>query len=434
MAEAMAAGFTALLNAVFDTSRHGWKTRAAKELGISRPRLDRYLAWEAEGDIDAIPAEIWDRLQRLNVSSQTPAAVMSVESMVRELARGLVELQEKVDEIGHILAPYPLPLRRGFNLAALLNIELGKFYPVNLIEFLVACQQPLYQWCPDYDGADAEEFGAVVLFESGSITEDCLRFVSASSVDEEHRYYETVMAACSTMAPADAQAFYVAWRRTVIDSPTVASRSVFLLDPVLRRHPADTIELVNQFYRPLLPIHCVDGKVPICPVSKVRVARVNGVWTSESRDPLARQLLEQHGPQMLDYGPDMLELKRPARLFWALPGVTEVQLYEDVLALGYDAELWPQMDAVDLLIHHPTRPQHWAVDVKVHRSAIGLARSFKEFKAFKRHRLAIVVPDYLLEINRRYIEQFTRARRSGLRTEARILPSSDLLAELREAL
>lgn len=416
-----------LLSTRFDTSKHGWKALASKALGISRPSLDRYLSLNMNGQTSHIPEAFLSSLLE-NTSSQNENELFeSPYNMVNLLASGLCALQEGIDKVGHIQAPYPAALVRGLNIAAALNLENQKKYPTGLAELLTVACHPLYSWCLEYDGANAEEFGAAVLIKDGEITPDCLAIAGLSDVDPELHFYRSLMNSCSELDDATAQKFYVAWRRTVIEHPVANGFTTFLTDPILRSHLRLTQTLADVFYEPLPAIHTHENTIALCPISNIRLKKIHGKWVSESRNPQAAMALLQNGPQFRPFIPGMLELKRPARIFWALPGIQEVNLYKSALELGYQAELWPRMDAVDIVIKHPTKPVRFAVDIKEHRSSISLARSFDGFKFFRRHQQMIVIPDYLSDMNPEYLQQFIRARRAKLKTPIQILTASEFL-------
>lgn len=414
----------------FDTGARGWKGTVCKALDITRPTLDRYIAIDQAGESSRIPGRIWQKLgQPVAIESER---IDSPYVMVNLLAEGLGELQESIDRLGHILAPYPPALSRGLNLAAAWNLEHGKSYPTSLAGLLSVATKPLYTWCPEYEGEGAEEFGAAVLVRDGEVTPDCLAIARLGDTDPETYFYKSLMDACSELDDSSAQRFYVAWRRMVIEHPVADSFTVFLNDPSLRNHLGLTQRLAEVFYEPLTQLHSERNAIPVCPISGTRIKKIRGEWVSEYRDPRAAATIRQNGPSFRPFFPGMLELKRPARIFWALPGLHEIDLFKTAQSLGYQAELWPRMDTVDLIISHPNKPLRFAIDIKEHRSPVGLARAFEGFKFFKRHQLAIVVPDYLCELNPDYLKLFERARRAYLKSKVQILMYSTFLQMLEE--
>ncbi len=416
-----------LLAVRFDIQTHGWKSIVCKAIGISRPTLDRYLSLDSSGEGGRIPESFLIDLLDCPLISNESTKIENAYDMVNLLASGLCILQEGIDKIGHIQAPYPPDLVRGLNIAAALNLEFDKAYPTGLAELFAVASTPLYSWCLEYEGEGAEEFGAAILVKDGEITADCLAIAGLSDVDPELYFYRSLMDACAELDDETSQKYYVAWRRMVIENPIANGFTAFLSDPVLRGNLQLTQRLAEIFYEPLSAIHAPDNNVALCPVSNIRLKKIHGDWVTESRDPRATQMLLQTGPVLRPFLPGMLELKRPARVFWTLPGIQEVNLFKQVQELGYKAELWPRMDAVDLVINHSTKPLRYAVDLKEHRSSISLARSFEGFKHFRRHQQLIVIPDYLCDMNPEYLLQFERARRSKLKTPIQMATVSEFI-------
>ncbi len=266
----------------------------------------------------------------------------------------------------------------------------------------------------------------------GEVTIECMQLAGLHDVDPEHLFYEALMCECSELAEDDAQAFYVAWRKTVIEHPVVDGFTILLANPVLRRHLPSTQRLAEIFYEEVPSLHAYDGQIATCRLTSTRLKHLNSEWVSESRDPHAARLIRDNGPLWRPHLPRMQELKRAARLFWALPGVEEVALLHAAEGLGYKCELWPKLDSIDILIKHPNKPVRFAVDLKEHRSPIGLARTFDGFKAFKRHRQMLVVPDYLVERNPRYYQEFQRTRQAKLKSPVALFSVSQFTRLLEE--
>jgi hypothetical protein len=174
-------------------------------------------------------------------------------------------------------------------------------------------------------------------------------------------------------------------------------------------------------------VHVTKGKVHLCPATGTRLRRIGGRWVTEMRDEAVQRHLQREGPIELDYTPDVLELKRAARLYWTLPGWHELQLRETATNMGWDVELWPKFDTVDLILRERGGSRRYAIDVKDHLSAQSLARSFERFKGYKSHIRLIVVPDYLENLNPEYRKTFTRARASYAKEKVEIATVSGLI-------
>jgi len=407
-----------------------WKSHAANWLGVSRPTLDAYLRHAQAGRLEKVPAEILGKVCGDQPDARTDVYAPARVEMVLNFAAGLVALQEEMDAQGHPQAPYPAALQRGLDVAAWLNIAETNTYPVTLAELLVCAGKPIYEWCAKLGEPLADEYYASRLLDEGEVTRDCLSLASQLRQDPEHELFKLLMRCCEDAGSAG-QDLYAAWRRTVIQAPVAGGYTQLLArERVFMQHLDLAHRLINAFYVRLPHVHASAGKVHLCPSTGTRLRRVGGKWVTEMRDEAAQRLLTREGPRTLDYTPDVLELKRPARLFWCLPGWHELQLCDMARQLGWEVELWPKFDTVDLLIRKPAATTRYAIDLKDHLSAQGLARSFERFKGYKSHIRLIVVPDYLEDLNPDYRKTFARARASFGKEKVEIMTITGLLTLL----
>lgn len=404
-----------------------WKAHAANWLGITRPTLDVYLRHAKEGRFDKLPSKVLEQVSGgAALPGSDPHAAMRGE-MVLNFASGLVALQEEMDSHGHPHAPYPAELQRGLDVAGWLNVAEEGAYPVTLAELLVCAGRPVYEWCAQLGEPLADEYYASRLLEDLEVTRDCLSLAARLRQDPEHELFKVLMRCCDE-AGAAGQELYAAWRRTVIEVPVAGGYTQLLgRERIFMQHLDLAQRLINAFYVRLPSVHAVGGKVYLCPSTGTRLRKIGGKWVSEMRDQSAQRRLQREGPRPLDYTPDVLELRRPARLFWALPGWHELQLREAAMALGWEVELWPKFDTVDLLLRKAGSTTRYAIDLKDHLSAQGLARSFERFKGYKSHIRLIVVPDYLEDLNPEYRKTFVRARASSGKEKVEIVTVSGLL-------
>lgn len=410
-----------------------WKSHAAAWLGVSRPTLDAYLAHASIWSFDQIPEAVLEKLGMLPGLEASQPKPPSIEEMVLSFAVGLVALQDEIDTHGHPRVPYPAHLQRGLDLASILKCLDGSEYPVTLADLLAVAGKPLYEWCPKLEEPLSDEFYAARLLENFEITRDCLALAERGQKDSEHAFYQTVMDCCEELGSAG-QELYEAWRRTVVEVP-IASGYTQLLGrhPIFMRQIGVAQRLIDTFYVRLPPTHAEDGTVLLCPSTGTRLRRVGGKLIAELRDDSAQRTLEKQGPRVIDYTPDVLELRRPARLFWSLPGWHELKLMESARQLGWEVDLWPKFDTVDLVIRKKGSARRFAIDVKDHISAQGLARSFKRFKDYKTHIRFVVIPDYLKVLNPDYVKIFTRARASLGKEKVDLITVSELLKLLKKA-
>lgn len=432
--------FLAKLQKLIGSSSRGWKSAAARLLGVTRPTLDRYLRLAAEGEQEKIPRPI---LKIVGVSysdvlgevSETPKSEVgsSKFDMVNLFAAGLRKLQEDIDHQGHIQSPYPEPLLRAFNLAAAFNVERRTSYPTDLASLIRVAVRPVFEWCSAYGECEqGEAFIAARLIEDGEITPDCISMAGFSETDAEQAFYQMLMSVCAELGEDLGQCFYTEWRRAVIENPVAESHAVFIAKyDVLRSNTTITKRLIDFFYERVPEIHAQNGKLALCPLTGTRLKKHGDQWVTEMRDPAVIQHLRDHGPKWLEHTSATIELKRPVRVFWALPGWHELQLHKAVQARGCTSLLWPDFDRVDLLVSLPSRKK-FHVDVKDYLSPISLSRIRGQDNRGRRHKRIIVIPDYLEHRIPQYKAIFRQARLSALKEPEHILTVSEFLDLLGE--
>jgi hypothetical protein len=182
---------------------------------------------------------------------------------------------------------------------------------------------------------------------------------------EERIMYE-ILTDCRA---ADLQEMYVNSRRFLIENPIV--REVDLVKTVAsgRVH-----SLVGKAYEPL-PSGCIkDGQVHLCPhCGDAQIWRGDGLacrnWT------ICQTLAKRRAKRLPATG--LLRSKAGIFTYVVAPGLPELRLYERLQKLGCEVQLWPGVDAFDLLVALP-KGQRWAVDVKLSREGYCLGRYERE--------------------------------------------------------
>jgi hypothetical protein len=413
----------------FSQYGRNWKTACAKALGIGRATLYRYLDRE-----DGIPQDVRQRLMRLSAPVQPP---IDSREMVSLYARALIDLQLNIDESsGKDADPYPDTLRRTFDRAAALNASAGStFWPVDPPSLLTLAQKPLYEWGVDLTWDPHGDWTAARFVSNGAITADCFELAARGEDPEgelkEQRGYELLRSVC--LDRSDGEEFYRAWRRMVIANPVLQD-----IRAIIRNHPVleETVshELLPHFYRAVPSAFVHSGKLSLCKITGtiLRPLDENGKsFETDSRDPRAIRLARMGRRDALDYAPGTLQLTRPFRIFWCLPGITEVELERKLTRKGWVCRLWPALDRVDIVAASENGKRRIAADVKDYLSPAGLARRFEGFKEFASdHECFLVIPDYLAKISPSYERRFKALRASLGKPGVELKTLSVLLHEL----
>ncbi len=411
---------------------HGrrWKTASASALGVSRATLHRYLGASTD-----VPGAVLDTLGELEGPTR-PA--LDDRGMIVLAASALVAIQREVDDIGHLTAPYPRTAQRAFDVGAARNLEEGEGrWPTDLRSLADFASRPLGLWAGDMAWDREDLFAECVLVENGELTPAC-RDLAADSKDPEQEHverdgFDALRAACAKVPDEDA--FYTAWRRCVVERPVLST-----LSEAARAVPGlvdldDWTGFVGRFYD-LVPDSMAFGDhVKTCVVSRTLLRRAGRGLHTECRDPAAISAVAEGAYGRKPFRPGQtLHLRRAFRTFWCLPGVAELQVAEGLGAQDWRVRLWPRRDRVDIEAEAPDGEERLAIDVKDHLSPVGLARRFGGFKEYEEtHRCLLVVPDYVVEANRRFPERFENLRRAHGKPPVALRTVSALLREARRS-
>lgn len=405
-----------------------WKAACAVELGIGRASLYRYFSNKI-----AVPEETLACLAKIEQPSR-PA--ITSRDMLALYARAFIDLQKCLDRHGSLQGGYPENLTRAFDLASALNAADGSTtWPVELGEAVERAAQPFYKWVPDLSWDVEGEFTAARLIESGAITTECFE-LAGKGVDpeaelRENAGFERLIKICFNRF--DGPDFYRNWRRLVIERPVIQSVARLLnYYPVLT--DPDARNLLGHFYQPVPESMAVLGNLRICKVSGtlLRPLDRNGKkHETDCRDPEALKQALCGSYHTIEYSAEVLQLVRPFRIFWCLPGLSELEVERKLKKVGWNCQLWPELDRVDIVAESPNRKRKIAIDVKDYLSPATLARTFEGFKEFARsHECLLVVPDYLRKLTPDYERRFVALRESWSKLPVRLTTVSRLLKEL----
>jgi len=415
--------FARELESTFAESGRRWKSAAAGALGISRPTLYRYLKAEEDVLPLVVPADLLDRVRQL-------AGRRKLLPLARDLAvfyaRGLTALQELMDARGFISAPYPDDLLRAFSVASALNAHSKhSSYPDNLASLLDCSVKPLHEWFSDLDWDEVGDYTTARLIRYGGISAECAVLASVPRDIHEHEGYEFLINRCRPMP--DGQQFYVAWRRLLIETPVIESFGEVVRNQRTFVKYLETVTELDHHFLERIPRPAVSpGTISLCPLTRTRATFFQNQWISESRDPDIQIELKRRGPVEFQWTPDARQVKRIFRQFWVLPGYYELELHRRALAAGWQAELWPRFDTVDLVLSKGDMAL--ALDVKDHINSFVLAKRFEGFRGYEKdHQCLVVVPDYLTQIDTRYRARFSAVRRSHGKSPVEIKTYSEIL-------
>lgn len=410
------------LESIFGSAGRRWKSAAAEALAISRPTLYRYVGLDDDAVAVTVPKEIVNRVAEL---ARRTTVLPPARDLAVSYARGLTSVQDVIDRNGFISAPYPPALLRALSVASALNKHSRNAqYPDNLASLLDCAAQPFHEWFADLEWDHAGDYTTAQLIRHGVISAECLLLASMPGDIDEREGYDLLMNRCRRLP--NGQELYVAWRRLLIDSPIIESFSQIVRSQRIFLRNIDTITELDQEFLERVPRPSRGGTIHLCPLTGTRATYFENEWVSESRDPDVQAELKANGPRQFQWTPDTRQVKRTFRQFWVLPGYYEMDLYRRATAAGWEAELWPSYDTVDLVLRKAGVA--FALDVKDQINSVQLAKLFEGFRGYERdHRCVVVVPDYLTRIDTRYRTRFNAVRRSQGRLPVDIKTCSEVI-------
>jgi hypothetical protein len=175
----------------------------------------------------------------------------------------------------------------------------------------------------------------------------------------------------------------------------------------------------------------VEGVIPTCTVSGTILRREAFGFHTECRDPDAIRRAKSGERRPVKWRPGAIHLRRPFRLYWCLPGLTELQLASRLRAAGWTCELWPGLDRIDIEAISPDHSRRIAIDVKDYLSPENLAARFNGFKEYaSNHECYLVVPDYMPAVSAGFERRFEAVRAARAKAPIELRTMSDLLDKL----
>lgn len=334
------------------------------------------------------------------------------------LARGLCEIYDRISNDGGSVqqdAGMPPIARRALarlsRACVLEGVEdLGS--SIHLVMGLAAV--PMSLWgVPSFAGSF--RYGDVELADGmlGVPTDDCRELARAGSSEfdaAEDLHHEHLRAAVNSYPSARRNAAYTAIREFVVRNPVVPLEALhrFITDGHV--HSARAI---GGLYRAIPQGAISDGVAKTCGRCGSLLWPVRDPAFPGGRCQVRQCVLEGEtvAGSVIDQ-PSLHRLANAALLaFWIGPGLDEVRLHDVMLARGRRSVLYPMSDAADVGLDGLAV----GLDVKSYASPLilgaRLTRGIGRLAMFGRR--VIVVPDYKLRLNPRYIDDLRSSYAGG---------------------
>ena len=325
------------------------------------------------------------------------------------LARGLCDIYDRIVTEGASVqqdATLPASARRALaRLSRQCVLEESEDLGSSIHLVMGKASRPMAQWGLACFG-DGFRYSDVELADSGLgvPTEDCreLARLGGSEIDaSENLHHEQLRAAVQAYPSTQRHAAYTTIREFVVRNPVV---SLDALHRFIANGHVQSARTIAAQYRAIPQGAISGGKARRCGRCGSRL------WpTSEPAFPHGRCHVRQCaaiGETVVGEPIDQPALYRLASAavlaFWVGPGLDEIRLYDALKALGRKVALYPLSDASDVGLDG----LDVGLDVKSYSSAlvlgVRLSRGLGRLTMFERR--VIVVPDYKLRLNPRYLD------------------------------
>ncbi|MFF2656293.1 hypothetical protein ACFVUH_02895 [Kitasatospora sp. NPDC058032] len=347
--------------------------------------------------------------------------------LLHTLARAMREL-EALDGLDRFTLPYPDAAQHALDRTAVVCLLRGERPPASLAELVDRCRSIALEDWPLRLPPDAVGPGDYLLDEfSGRPTELCHEWVDRGPDPAvRHRDRQVISTALTLCQRYGEEQAYSAFRGLLVREPVLTASGMFAVLGNMVLEPVH--DLLRIVYRPVPDAYLRGGAYRACGRCLTLLVPVgrDEWWCERDR---CRGLGAPPPGQVFDAGDAgaVLQLERSLRQFVTGPGRAEVELEEELRALGLDIVMWPGYDAYDLLITFPDG-WRWAVDVKDRAHPYFLGREARPVRPDPPYdEVFWVVPRHRVEARPGYLAAFKRGRPASA-AELELLTDTDLVA------
>lgn len=288
---------------------------------------------------------------------------------LEQISAGLIKVQARQGK----LYPYPQDLQLGYDRVVLAFLVGGKALdvPDSIPKFYELCEQPFEEWGVEIDDEIDSSDSLLFLGEPTELTIELAEAFGGSVLSQEQTKIAIELLQHCQSRPQGVQ-IYTKFRRFIIEHP-VLSNQEFVEAKGYFGLGVGLSDLLDECYEPVPSCYELEGNFYACPYCYA-LAGVNPQGqvianSSCNRCPPGRRLKRK-----VKLPSDCLKLKRGIERFWFYPGRAEIQLFNKLVDLGLEVELYPQCDRYDLRIKFADG-EVWALDLKDYSNPCLLVRN-----------------------------------------------------------
>jgi hypothetical protein len=329
--------------------------------------------------------------------------------LLRTLANALVALQHQND-LDAFTLPYPAEAQRALDRVSLAFLLLGAEPPAGLPALIELCTYPLGDW-PSVLPPDVVNPDDRLLDEYSARPTDLCHEWAERSPDAAVRHYdrEVIGKAFTLCREYGEERAYTAFRELLVTRPVLTPADMFIELGNTSLVPVH--DLIRSVYAAVPDSYLRNGEYLACRHCLTLLTPVrDGGWWCE-RDRCRRRGPAVPGRRFVrDESGEIRQLDRPLRQFVTGPGRAEVELRDELTALGITIRMWPGYDAYDLLATFPDG-HRWAIDVKDRANPCFLGREARAVPPHPPYDEAFwVVPRHRVNARPGYLADYERNR------------------------
>jgi len=288
---------------------------------------------------------------------------------LEQISAGLIKVQARQGR----LYPYPQDLQLGYDRVVLAFLVGGKALdvPDSIPKFYELCEQPFEEWGVEIDDEIDSSDSLLFLGEPTELTIELAEAFGGSVLSQEQTKIATELLQHCQSHQQGVQ-IYTKFRRFIIEHP-VLSNQEFVKAKGDFGLGVGLSDLLDDCYEPVPSCYELEGNFYACPychaLAGVNPQRQVIANSSCNRCPPGRRLKRK-----IKLPSDCLKLKRSIERFWFYPGRAEIQLFQKLVDLGLEVELYPECDRYDLRIKF-SDGEVWALDLKDYSNPYLLVRN-----------------------------------------------------------
>ncbi|MCG7967076.1 MAG: hypothetical protein JAY63_10790 [Candidatus Thiodiazotropha taylori] len=269
---------------------------------------------------------------------------------------------------------------------------------------LSLCSKPLGNWLsvPEVMEQGLESV-CLIYKEEGLPTEeaeDLAGSFSTLTANLEEQLFSNLHDALAKQPKTLAEEYYTLIRDFVVRNPMTTEA---VLHEKGKEMPAIIWKILNQLYESVPESWAIDGKVPVCghcgnAMKQGKASLVCRLEACSATHP-SKKIRRAAEPG------ELIRAKRGVRKYWIEPGLDEILLYDNLLAMGIEAQLYPHQDRVDVAVGDI------GIDLKAYASPETLGNKFKKSLGGLHYypEKWVVIPNRFIKVTPSYLERLVFA-------------------------